>query len=110
MTYTESDPLLPNGRHAPEIHGSQPPSLSDATDQEGRLGPMSTIEERQRRLGHILGLIWLILTLIFLLFLVKPEGLKKIWGDWPWPPQTIDERVKSILTNTPLIGWRRLIA
>jgi membrane dipeptidase len=105
MDYMESDPLLPKGRPAPEIQGSRPQSMSDAEDREAPAWNTRSDGRRPRRFGHILGLMWIMLVLVVFVFLVEPDGFKMIWGDGPWTPRTIDERVKSILTKTPLIGW-----
>lgn len=109
MNYMESDPLLPKGKPAPEIQGSRPQSMSDAADREAQAWDTRSGGRRQRRIGHIFGLIWIMLVLVVFVVLVEPDGFKTIWGDDPWIPRTIDERVKSILTKTPLIGWLWLI-
>ena len=105
--YSEQDPLLPNDKPAPEIQGSRPQSLNDDSDEELE----DTGKLRQKRFDDlttsITGLVVpVIFTVAVLVILLLPGGvLRGIWGDGWWPgPQTIEERVNRILTDTPLIG------
>src|SRR5438552_1294350 len=102
----ESDPLLPRGIPAPEIQIAQADTVTDDVPTAGEPEPwgMSSGYRRRRRIGHILGLMWLMVLLVIFVFLVEPDGFKTVWDHSPWSSRTIEERVKGILSNTPLIG------
>jgi membrane dipeptidase len=101
MPYQETDPLLPRNRPAPEIQGSRPPSINEVTT-ENAISPDAGSARRSRMgLGDIYALLVGLIILAFFAILLFPNGFKDVLGN---EPQTIDERVNSILTRTPLIG------
>jgi membrane dipeptidase len=106
MPYRETDPLLPRDKPAPEIQWSRPQSINDDGDNVGSSGNEDSDPEPEPRMGlcDIFALMMGLTTLVFFLVLAFPNGWKSIWGDGLWGPRTIDERVNSILSRTPLIG------
>jgi len=105
MAYSDTDPLLPKTGSTPEVQGSRAPSINeDGIIEESGWNINNNLRSRKRRFGDILALICLMAALVFFVYLVHPSGFNAIWGDNPWHPRTIDERVNNILTQTPLIG------
>jgi membrane dipeptidase len=104
MAYNEQDPLLPKDRPAPEIQGSRAQSVNDVVDREALPLDINYNTGRRRRFGDVLALFIGMTALLFLVSMISPDGWKSIWGDNPWAARTVDERVNSILTRTPLIG------
>jgi membrane dipeptidase len=104
MPCRETDPLLPRDKPAPEIQGSRPQSINDVVDRDEPRWNEDSAAESRMGFGDIFALMMGVTTLVFFLVLLFPNGWKSIWGDGLWGPHTIDERVNSILTRTPLIG------
>jgi membrane dipeptidase len=101
MAYQETDPLLPRNRPAPEIQGSRPQSINEVGNEDA-ISPDTEITSKPRMgLGDIYALLLGLIALAFFAVLIFPNGFKEVLGDGP---QTIDERVNSILSRTPLIG------
>lgn len=100
MSYRETDSLLPRGKPAPEIQGSRPQSINDASDSNETGWARDCIPVSRIGLGSVAALLIGLTILAFIALLLVPNGLKNIWGD----RQTLDDRVNRILTKTPLIG------
>jgi membrane dipeptidase len=101
MPYQETDPLLPRNRPAPEIQGSRPQSISDVANRDIISPDADSTGKPRMGLGDIYALLFGLIILAFIAILLFPNGFKDVLGDGP---QTIDERVNSILAQTPLIG------
>jgi membrane dipeptidase len=106
MSYQETDPLLPRNRPAPEIQGSRPQSISEVANGDEISPNAGSTSEPRMGLGDIYALLIGLVTLAFFAILLFPDGFKDVLGDGP---QTIDKRVNSILTQTPLIGSPPLV-
>lgn len=104
MAYTETDPLLPRDKPAPEIHYSRPQSINDVDGGDAMAG--SAGEDNMPRWGvnHMIATCAGLITVVFLIIVILPEGFRSVWGDGPWAPLTIDQRVNRILSETPLMG------
>jgi membrane dipeptidase len=101
MAYQETDPLLPRNRPAPEIQGSRPQSINESMRGD-TISPDAGITRRPRMgLGDIYALLMGLIALAFFAILLFPNGFNDVLNDGP---QSIDERVNSILARTPLIG------
>ena len=110
--YTEEDPLLPRERPAPEIHGSRPQSIKEdyitsepdglATDAYGKLD----VGRRNRRTfsDYMAMALGLCILSALILMAIPQTFFGDIFGDRRPGPQTIEQRVNKILTDTPLIG------
>lgn len=109
MSYhTEQDPLLPKDKPAPEIQYSRPQSINDEFTANTR-DPDEADRDRAglKEFGNFLFFVCIFFGL-GLGFVFFPD---QIFGDEkPHPvkpgPQTIEQRVNTILTNTPLIGMK----
>ena len=104
MSYnSEQDPLLPKDKGAPEIHGSRPSSFKDVTVSAEELEAATDTEDQPRRaFNDALGMF--VILLCFLLALGLYFFPDDVFDGFEPGPRTIEERVKDILTNTPLIG------
>lgn len=101
MAHQETDPLLPRNRPAPEIQGSRPQSINESIRGD-IISPDDGITSRPRmRLGDIYALLMGLIALAFFAILLFPNGFNDVLNDGP---QSINERVNSILVRTPLIG------
>lgn len=101
MPYQETDPLLPRNRPAPEIQGSRPQSINEVDNVDAISPDAGGTSKPHMGLRDIYALLIGLITLAFFAVLLFPNGFKDVLGDGS---QTIDERVNSILTRTPLIG------
>lgn len=101
MSYQETDPLLPRNKPAPEIQGSRPQSINEVGAEDTISPDVGSTSKPRLGMGDIYALLFGLITLAFFAILLFPDGFKDVLGDGP---QTIDERVNSILTRTPLIG------
>lgn len=101
MAYRETDPLLPRNSSAPEIQGSRPQSINEAANGEARSPDAGITSKPRMGLGDIYALLMGLVALAFIAMLIFPNGFKDVLGDGP---QSIDDRVNSILSRTPLIG------
>ena len=102
--YKETDPLLPNDRGAPEIHGSRASSINDVLVAEITEGD-SPPPRRRRASGDLMAMLFGLCFFVILALTFSPESwLDDVFGDRRPVPQTIDQRVNRILTDTPLIG------
>jgi hypothetical protein len=101
MPYQETDPLLPRNGPAPEIQGSRPQSINDVDTGDTVSPDVGSASKPRMSRGEIYVLLFGLITLAFFAILFFPIGLKDVLGGGP---QTIDDRVNSILTQTPLIG------
>ncbi|TVY56101.1 Dipeptidase sirJ [Lachnellula cervina] len=113
--YTEEDPLLPRDTRAPEIHGSRPQSIKEgyvSAETTNQLSNDGNADElyvgRPNYLNHSVFLI--IFLCIFSLGLWSVPNFKDIFGDRKPGPQTIEQRVNKILTDTPLIDGHNDLA
>jgi hypothetical protein len=106
----EQDPLLPKDSGAPEVdQGSRPPSIENvyATREELEKG----VDQRARKRLNML--FFVVLKLCFVvglgLILLSAFFREHFLGDKP-RPDTLEERVNRILSETPLIGnWPRCL-
>jgi hypothetical protein len=108
--YTETDPLLPNDKGAPEIHGSRPQSINNeyvnvieeqASDDENR--PQG--ESLSQGLRSFVPIVFVFIFFSFMFLIIFPDdSLGDLFGDKRPTPKTMDERVARILEDTPLIG------
>ena len=108
--YTETDPLLPNDKGAPEIHGSRPQSINNeyvnvieeqASEVENR--PQS--EGLSEGLRSFVPTVFVFIFFSFIFLIIFPDDiLGDLFGDKRPTPKTLDERVARILEGTPLIG------
>lgn len=101
MSYQETDPLLPRNRPTPEIQGSRPQSINEVINGDAISPDVGSTSKPRMGLSDIYALLIGLITLAFFAILLFSNGFKDVLGNGP---QTIDERVKSILTRTPLIG------
>lgn len=101
MLYQETDPLLPQNSPAPEIQGSRAQSINEVANRNTLSPDAGSTSKPRFGLGDIYRLLFGLIILAFFAILIFPHGFKDVLGDGP---QTIDERVNSILTRTPLIG------
>lgn len=104
MSYQkETDPLLPQDKPAPEIHGSRASSINDVTVPEVELE-----DEVPRLRRRSESLIWITLSFMGLLtiavLLTPNDFFDAMFGNEWSRPKTIDQRVNRILADTPLIG------
>ena len=107
--YTETDPLLPNDKGAPEIQGSRPQSINNeylpiseeqAPEDENRL-QRESLSEGPR---NFVPIVFMFIFFSFIFFIIFPGDLGDLFGDKRPIPKTLDERVTRILEDTPLIG------
>ncbi len=101
MAHLETDPLLPRNRPAPEIQGSRPQSINEAATGDAPGPHVGILRKHRMGLGNIYTLLMALVGLAFFALLFFPNGFSDVLGDGA---QTIDKRVNSILTRTPLIG------
>ena len=103
MAYDETDSLLPKDKPAPEIMGSRPTSIRNvvAPDEQGWEEDES--EKSFRNYGDISSLFIILILFVLLALLAFPNAFKRILQG-PRQPQTLDEKVNAILSQTPLIG------
>jgi hypothetical protein len=104
--YKETDPLLPNDRGAPEIHGSRASSINNVVVIETGVNEEDGQPQRPRRAADdLMAVIFGLCLLVSLALMFSPDGwFDDILGDRRPAPQTIEQRVNRILTDTPLIG------
>lgn len=96
--YTEQDPLLPNSKGSPEVHGSRPQSTTDDYVKED----VQDDEQPRRSIWGNLLTILVGACLLFGLFSILSQTAP--FEDEDPSPRTIEERVNQILAQTPLIG------
>lgn len=99
----EQDPLLPRDDSAPEIHGSRPQSINDVGNYDR--DAFDAYDEKPKR--SISSYCFLTAFSLLVIWIVLPELANFIRDSGPHRVPTsrnIDERVNSILTQTPLIG------
>jgi len=108
--YTEEDPLLPRDRQAPEIHGSRPQSIKEdyiisETDQLSNDDELDVGRRNRRTFSDYMGMVLGLCVFSSLILMTIPDGIfRDIFRDRRPAPQTIEQRVNKILTDTPLIG------
>jgi hypothetical protein len=98
---SEQDPLLPQDKGAPEIYGSRAPSIHNGYASTEEPVPE---EDDQRFRRILLASVKFILVDVALLLLFGLLFLGRFPGDTKQEPETLEERVDAILSNTPLIG------
>ncbi|KUJ07729.1 membrane dipeptidase-like protein [Mollisia scopiformis] len=103
---TEQDPLLPKDEQAPEVMGSRPTSLKSFYDVETEANIAENegededdFDPKRHLVNDVMAMIFGIALLFSIVFIFLPNGF---WGDKPGP-QTVEQRVHRILTDTPLI-------
>jgi membrane dipeptidase len=99
---SEQDPLLPQDKGAPEIYGSRAPSIH--TGYASTEEPVPEEDDNQRFRRNLLASVKFILVDVALLLLFGLIFLGRFPGDTKQEPETLEERVDAILSNTPLIG------
>ncbi len=101
--YSEQDPLLPNDKQAPEIQGCRPQSVKDVTVSDAEHGEVPRNDDIPARIAFNDILIFMIGLCVFLVlgFMFLPDDT---FEGWQPGRRTIEQRVKKILTTTPLIG------
>lgn len=108
MSSYETDPLLPRDKPAPEIQGSRPQSIiyNDDAYQPDSLNAEARAREDDEpsQAINVLGLIIALFTACGIALILFPELLRALMREMPSKPQTIDQRVNRILSETPLIG------
>ena len=95
---------MPNDKQAPEIQGSRPQSFKDANASEAELDEARGPGDGEQARTAFNDVLVLFLGLCFLLtlgFVFVPDDLL---DGWQPGPQTVEQRVNKILTDTPLIG------
>jgi membrane dipeptidase len=112
--YTETDPLLPNDKGAPEIQGSRPQSINnDYLYVIEEQDPGDENQPRRESLGEGLSeglrsfapMIFIFFFFILIFVTIFPDdSLGDLFGDKRPTPKTLDGRVTRILEDTPLIG------
>lgn len=104
---TEQDPLLPKDEQAPEIMGSRPTSLksfydveteADIAENEGE--DEDDNDPKRHFVNDVMAMVFGVVLLFCIVFIFLPDGFM---GDKP-APKTIEQRVRRILIDTPLIG------
>ena len=103
---SETDPLLPRNRPAPEISGygySQFPN-EQLSEQEVKDGDDEDIDSRPSPLSTILALFTIVVSFALFIALLVPGGLGSSGDETKNKSMNVKERVNKILTKTPLIG------
>ena len=136
----ETDPLLPQGKSAPEIVGygfSKPPTNRDDLfndeaqnyseaqneDQSPNYKPAEDEQQKDRMeaggspLRNFIGLFGVVVAVALVIVVLTPGAREIIWHqpDWspPWAPKapsSISDRVSRILKSTPLIDGHNDLA
>jgi membrane dipeptidase len=102
--YSEVDPLLPNDKQAPEIQGSRPQSFKNVNASEAELGEARGLGDDEHARTAFNDILVLFLGLCFFLTLAFVFVPDDVLDGWQPGPQTVEQRVNKILTDTPLIG------
>jgi hypothetical protein len=103
--YKETDPLLPNDRGAPEIHGSRASSINNVVVINEEDEEDGQPHRPRRATDDLMAMIFGLCLLVSLALMFSPYGwFDDILGDRRPAPQTIEQRVNRILADTPLIG------
>ena len=110
---SETDPLLPKNKTAPEISGYGFSKSSEVhVDGEDRYQQeadqereSSASEAGPSPLRTIIGLFTVVVLFSLFVSFFVPGGLGHLWDDtFKKQPQTINARVNQILSENPLIG------
>ena len=121
MPSREIDPLLPQVERAPEIteygtksYGSapvpiqsDPPSYYDQQDEDE--GEVNSPSSTQRALSNLAGIFTIVVFFAFVALILTPAD-NEPRSPLPLPERNIGERVKKILTETPLFDGHNDLA
>ncbi|KAL3418195.1 membrane dipeptidase [Phlyctema vagabunda] len=107
MAYAkEEDPLLPRDRQAPEIQSSRAGSINDIRNEEAQ-EPKSDARPSRQVLNDLMALVIGLSAVFVFATVFFPSD---VFGDGKPQPKTIDQRVSSILADTPLIDGHNDLA
>ncbi|KAH6663678.1 membrane dipeptidase-domain-containing protein [Halenospora varia] len=108
----ETDPLLPNDKGAPEIHGSRAQSIKDVYTTNEELQALNDDDNRRSKpSSEIWPQIFGICLALSICFILLRQSLYDDVGKHFRPqPRTVEARVSRILKETPLIDGHNDLA